>query len=88
MMNSQTHKIHILETILREGQKTATDFSYVSNANQYFCELEKMGILFSFWGYKGKTKVKYRDIANRHKAIAFLKKARSGIADNYDEVSA
>jgi hypothetical protein len=77
-MNSQTHKIRILETILNDGEKTATDFSHVSNANQYFVELEKMGILFSFWGIKGDAKVKYRDIANRHKAIAFLKKTKSG----------
>lgn len=75
-MNGQTHKIQILEIILSEGAKTATDFSHVSNANQYFVELEKMGILFSYWGVKGKAKVKYRDIANRHKAIAFLRKIR------------
>lgn len=78
-MNGQTHKIRILEAILCEGEKTATDFSHVSNANQYFVELEKMGILFSYWGMKGDAKVKYRDIANRHKAIAFLNKAKKAI---------
>lgn len=80
-MNGQTHKIRILEAILQEGEKTATDFSHVSNANQYFVELEKMGILFSYWGMKGDAKVKFRDIANRHKATAFLnqiKKANRG----------
>lgn len=76
MMNSQSHKIRILDVILREGAKTATDFSHVSNANQYFCELEKMGILFSYWGMKGDARVKFRDIANRHKATAFLAHAK------------
>ena len=77
-MNSQSHKVRIVETILQDGAKTATDFSHVSNPNQYFVELEKMGILFSYWGKKGKAKVKFRDILNRHKATAFVKKAREG----------
>ena len=85
-MNAQTHKIRIVDIILKDGEKTATDFSYVSNANQYFVELEKMGILFSYCGMKGNAKVKYRDIANRHKAIAFIKKAKISIKPVSDEV--
>lgn len=80
-MNGQTHKIRILEAILQDGAMTATDFSHVSNANQYFVELEKMGMLFSYWGIKGDAKVKFRDIANRHKAIAFLKQAKKSQRD-------
>lgn len=86
-MNSQTHKIRILEKILSSGEKTATDFSHVSNANQYFVELEKMGILFSYWGTKGDAKVKYRDVANRHKALAFLKQAKKSDKTVPDAVS-
>lgn len=75
-MMGQTHKIRILEAIMQNGAMTATDFTHVSNANQYFVELENMGILFSYWGVKGDAKVKFRDIANRHKAIAFLNQAK------------
>lgn len=76
-MNAQTHNIHILETIFKEGEKTATDFHYISNANQYFVELEKMNILFSYWGRKGKARVKFRDIANQAKALAYLSAMKS-----------
>lgn len=83
-MSGQTHKARIVESILSDGEKTATDMTHVSNVNQYFCELEKMGILFSFWGVKGKSRVKFRGIANRTKAEAFLKKYRENQAKTPD----
>lgn len=76
-MNAQTHMLRIVEVILCDGDRTATDFSYVSNANQYFVALEKMGILYSYWGYKGKARVKYRAIANHAKALAYVNAMRS-----------
>lgn len=68
---------YVIKIILEEGEKTATDFSHISNANQYFCNLEKMGILKSRWGTKGIARVKYRRIANIEKAMKFLGKSYS-----------
>lgn len=57
------------KTILKELHKTkskltATDFSYISNPNQYFCELEDAGLIVSEWGEKGSARVKLRYINN------------------------
>lgn len=71
-MRSETHKRHIVEVILREGEKTATDFPYISNQNQYFCELVDAGVLKNRWGFKGNAKVKFRSIADRKKALRFV----------------
>ena len=75
-MRTKSHKCRIIETLMREGKKTATDFSFVSNANQYFVELEKIGIVKSEYGMKGSAKVKYRTIADEKKATAFLQNCR------------
>jgi len=74
-MKTLSHKLHILKTLLHSDIKlTATDFSYVSNANQYFCELELQGLIKSEWGKKGKSKVKLRYVPNelRDKANKYL----------------
>lgn len=76
-MNRQTHMIRVLVIILKEGDKTSTDITHVANVNQYFVALEKMGILYSYWGYKGKARVKYRAIANHAKALAYVNAMRS-----------
>lgn len=72
MENRQlTHKLNILETLLFSDTKlTATDFGYVSNANQYLAELENQGLITSVWGVKGKARVKLRFVANRQKLRA------------------
>jgi len=63
-----THKYNITKILYDTGLKlTATDFSYVSNANQYFVELENQGLISSEWGTKGKSKVKLRFISKRQK---------------------
>ena len=70
-----THKYNILKFLYDTGLKlTATDFSYVSNANQYFVELESQGLISSEWGSKGKSKVKLRFVAKkqRDKAKKYL----------------
>ena len=66
-----THKITILDLLYKSGMKlTATDFSHISNANQYFCELEHQGLIESEWGAKGEAKVKLRFIADNQRAKA------------------
>lgn len=66
-----THKLNILETLLfSDTRLTATDFGYVSNANQYLAELENQGLITSVWGLKGKARVKLRFVANKQKLRA------------------
>ena len=67
--------MHILKTLFDSDVRlTATDFSYVSNANQYFVELELQGLIKSEWGKKGNSKVKLRYVPSekREKASNFL----------------
>lgn len=66
-----THKYNILKILYNTGLKlTATDFSYVSNANQYFVELENQGLISSEWGTKGKSKVKLRFVSKKQRENA------------------
>lgn len=63
-----SHKYNILNKLDdTELKLTATDFSYVSNANQYFVELEAQDLITSEWGRKGKAKVKLRFVAAHQK---------------------
>lgn len=60
-----SHKLQILRALYDSRLKlTATDFSYVSNANQYFVELEHQDLITSEWGVKGEAKVKLRFVAD------------------------
>ncbi len=76
MNNQLSHKLHILKTLLDSDIKlTATDFSYISNANQYFVELESQGLIKSEWvKEEGKTPFKLRFIPSecREKAEDFF----------------
>ena len=58
---SETHKKALVKLMLEKGEITACQIPF-SNANQYFCELEKEGICKSKWGLKGKARVKFRFI--------------------------
>jgi hypothetical protein len=74
-MNASTHKYRLLKKLYdTELKLTATDFSYVSNANQFFVELENQGLITSEWSKKGKAKVKLRfvDVDQRIKAKKYL----------------
>lgn len=63
-----THKCSILKILFdTELKLTATDFSFISNANQYFVELENQGLISSEWGTKGKAKVKLRFVSKKQK---------------------
>lgn len=67
-MSASPHKYNLLKKLYdTELKLTATDFSYVSNANQYFVELENQGLITSEWGRKGKGKVKLRFVALEQK---------------------
>lgn len=59
--------------MLEKGEVTASQIPF-SNANQYFCELEKMGICISRWGMLGNSMVKWRSIPadKREKALKFI----------------
>jgi hypothetical protein len=70
-MRGTQHKVRLLEGMLN-GDRTAVDFHYVSNANQYFVALEKMELIISYWGYKGKARVKYRSITDQDKAREYI----------------
>jgi len=66
------HAKAILKKLYETKSKlTATDFNYISNPNQYFCELENAGLITSEWAKRGDAKVKLRYIANNQ-----LKKAK------------
>jgi len=78
-MMRHPHKYRLLKTLYETGMKlTATDFSHVSNANQYFVELEDEGLITSEWGRKGGAKVKFRFVAahQREKAQKYLERFR------------
>lgn len=65
---SINHKHRLLKRLYDSGLKlTATDFSHVSNANQYFVELEHQDLITSEWGKKGDANVKLRYIAEHQR---------------------
>lgn len=81
-MRGLSHKIHIVKRLINEGgELTATDFHYISNANQYFCDLVEMKILKNRWGYKGDAKMKFRSIDDQEKALKFIGKNSNSDAE-------
>lgn len=67
-MSASTHKYNLLKRLYdTEIKLTATDFSYVSNANQYFVELEHQDLITSEWGKKGNATVKLRFVGEDQK---------------------
>jgi len=70
-MNASTHKYNLLKRLYdTELKLTATDFSYVSNANQYFVELENQDLITSEWGKRGNARVKLRYVAKHQRENA------------------
>ena len=70
-----THKYNILKILYDTGLKlTATDFSYVSNANQYFVELENQGLITSelIPNSKSGTKIRFVSEEQRVKVKKYL----------------
>jgi len=86
-MSPSSHKYNLLKKLYDTGLKlTATDFSYVSNANQYFVELEHQDLITSEWGRKGKAKVKLRFIADHQRERAKKYLDNMGMKPQKDEV--
>jgi len=84
-MNHSSHKYNLLKKLYDTGLKlTATDFSHISNANQYFVELEQQELISSEWGKKGKSRVKLRFIAEEQKERA--ERYLNVMSSNQDEV--
>jgi len=86
-MSASSHKYNLLKKLYDTGLKlTATDFSYVSNANQYFVELEHQDLITSEWGRKGKAKVKLSFIADHQRGRAKKYLDNMGVKSKEDEV--
>ena len=63
-----THKLRVLKRLYSTDERlTGTDFTHISNVNQYFVELEHQGLIVSEWGYKGNAKVKFRIVTDEIK---------------------
>ena len=68
----QSHKYNILKKLYETGlELTARDFSFISNTNQYFVELEAQDLITSEWATRGEARVKIRYITAKQ-----LKKAK------------
>ena len=84
-MNHSSHKYNLLKKLYDTGLTlTATDFSHISNANQYFVELEQQELISSEWGKKGKSRVKLRFITEEQKKRA--ERYLNVMSSNQDEV--
>ncbi len=85
-MSASTHKYNLLKRLYdTELKLTATDFSYVSNANQYFVEMEQQDLITSEWGKKGNAKVKLRFVGEDQKERVEKYLDNMGTSSNQDE---
>ena len=85
-MSASTHKYNLLKRLYdTELKLTATDFSHVSNANQYFVELESQDLITSEWGKKGDAKVKLRFVGDHQKERVEKYLDNMGMAHSQDE---
>lgn len=65
----------IVKIMLEQGEVTASDIAHISNSNQYFVALERLGIIGSRWHTRANgTKCKMRFIKDRAKALKFIGK--------------
>lgn len=73
MKSAKTNMQRIVRIMLDRGEVTASDIAYISNSNQYFCALEKLGISSSRKHTRANgTKCKMRFIKDRAKALKFI----------------
>jgi len=85
-MSASSHKYNLLKRLYdTELKLTATDFSHVSNANQYFVELEHQDLITSEWGKKGDAKVKLRYVAEHQKEKVERYLDNMGVSSHQDE---
>lgn len=64
----------LVEKLLNQGTSTSAHDTGIANANQYYVELERLGITSHRWVYKDGSKYKERFIKDRAKAHGFLAK--------------
>ena len=89
MRQARTNKQILVRIMLDRGKVTASDVAHISNSNQYFVELEKLGISGSRPHKRANgTNCKMRFIKDRKKAQAYLNayKVAEAIAEYVDEV--
>ena len=74
-MKTETRKKQLLRLMLKKGEITASETPKISNANQYYTDLENQGITKSRWIYdeKGRRKYKARSIKDYARAKSFIK---------------
>lgn len=74
-MKTETRKKQLINLMFKKGEITASEVFHISNANQYFVELENQGITKSRWIYdeNGRRKCKARSIKNYVKAQSFVR---------------
>lgn len=74
-MKTETRMRQLLRLMLEKGEITASQVPHISNSNQYFVELEILGITKSRWIYdeKGRRKCKARSIKDYARAKSFIR---------------
>lgn len=73
MPKTQTNIKVILKIMLEKGEVTASQIAHISNANQYFCKLEHLGITNSRIHTRANgTQCKMRFIKDRQKALKLI----------------
>lgn len=73
MKSARTNMQIIVKIMLEQGEVTASDIAHISNSNQYFVALERLGISSSRLHTRANgTKCKMRFIKDRAKALKFI----------------
>lgn len=74
-MRTETRKKQLVNLMLKKGEITASEVFHISNANQYFVELENQGITKSRWilDENGRRKCKARSIKDYVRAKSLVR---------------
>lgn len=74
-MKTETRKKQLINLMLKKGEITASEVFHISNANQYFVELENQGITKSRWilDENGRRKCKARSIKDYVRAKSLVR---------------
>lgn len=74
-MKTETRKKQLISLMFKKGEITASEVFHISNANQYFVELENQGITKSRWilDENGRRKCKARSIKDYVRAKSLVR---------------
>lgn len=74
-MRTETRKKQLIRLMLEKGEITASETPEISNANQYYADLENQGITKSRWvlDENGRRKCKARSIKDYARAKSFIR---------------